>query len=59
MLVRGGRLYQFLLGEERAWIDNVIHAFELALNSQDERRIADVRQKVVEALARFDEVTPQ
>ncbi|XXN66200.1 Hsp70 family protein (plasmid) [Enterobacter ludwigii] len=59
LLVRGGRLYQFLLGEERAWIDNVIHAFELALNSQDERRIADVRQKVVEALARFDEVTPQ
>lgn len=59
LLTRGTRLYQFLLGEERAWIDNVIHAFEQALNSQDERRIADVRQKVIEAFAHFDEETPR
>jgi len=33
--------------------------FEQALNSQDERRIADVRQKVVDALAQFEERAPR
>lgn len=55
LLLRGSRLFERLLGEERAWIDNVMSVFEQALDSQDERRIADVRQKVCEALASFDE----
>lgn len=55
LLLRGSRLFERLLGEERVWIDNVISVFEQALDSQDERRIADVRQKVCEALASFDE----
>lgn len=59
LLLRGARLYAFLLGEEREWIDNVIHAFELALNSQDERRISDVRQKVIDVLSRFEAVPPR
>ncbi|MDU2733657.1 MAG: Hsp70 family protein, partial [Mixta calida] len=50
LLLRGSRLFERLLGEERAWIDNVMSVFEQALDSQDERRIADVRQKVCEAL---------
>lgn len=54
LLLRGSRLFERLLGEERVWIDNVISVFEQALDSQDERRIADVRQKVCEALASFD-----
>lgn len=55
LLLRGSRLFEVLLGEERAWIDNVMSVFEQALASQDERRIADVRQKVYEALSQFDE----
>ena len=55
LLLRGARLFEVLLGEERAWIDNVMSVFEQALASQDERRIADVRQKVYEALSQFDE----
>lgn len=59
LLLRGSRLFTCLLGEEREWIDNVISVFEQALNSQDERRIADVRQKVVDALAQFEERAPR
>lgn len=55
LLLRGSRLFERLLGEERVWIDNVMSVFEQALDSQDERRIADVRQKVCEALDSFDE----
>lgn len=58
LLLRGSRLFEFFLGEERAWIDNVMSAFEQALDSQDERRIAEVRQKVQDALAQFDERGP-
>ncbi len=59
LLLHGSRLFAFLLGEERAWIDNVMSVFEHALESQDERRIADVRQKVEEALAQFEERAPR
>lgn len=59
LLLHGSRLFAFLLGEERAWIDNVMSVFEQALESQDERRIADVRQKVSEALAQFEERAPR
>lgn len=59
LLLHGSRLFAFLLGEERAWIDNVMSVFEQALESQDERRIADVRQKVEEALAQFEERAPR
>lgn len=59
LLLRGSRLFEFLLGEERDWIDNVMSVFEQALASQDERRIADVRVKVQDALAHFDERVPQ
>ena len=59
LLLRGSQLFEFLLAEERAWIDNVMSVFEQALDSQDERRIADVRQKVSEVLAKFDERLPR
>jgi len=59
LLQRGSRLFTGLLGDERAWVDNVLSVFEQALDSQDERRIADVRQKVVEALAQFEESGPR
>ncbi|MGD8107003.1 Hsp70 family protein [Pantoea sp. FN0302] len=56
LLLRGSRLFERLLAEERVWIDNVMSVFEQALDSQDERRIADVRQKVCEALDSVDEI---
>lgn len=59
ILQRGAHLFECLLGEERAWIDNVMSAFEQALASQDERHIADMRQKVFDVLAHFEARWPQ
>lgn len=54
LLVRCARLYQFLLGEERAAIDQLTTAFEQALDSQDAQRIAGARRSVSQALAAYD-----
>jgi molecular chaperone HscC len=55
LLVQANQLYRFLLGEQRAWVDRLITQFEHALDSQDQRQIALVRQNVAQALAQFEQ----
>lgn len=54
VLARCARLYERLLGEERNWLDQGMTAFEQALESQDLRRIATLRQQVEQFLARYE-----
>ncbi|MGU3414963.1 Hsp70 family protein [Enterobacteriaceae bacterium C34A] len=55
LLARCARLYEHLLGEERRWIDELLTAFEQALESQDVRRIAAMRINVEQFLRQYDE----
>lgn len=59
LLARGAKLYSFLLGDERAWVDEVMSAFEHALDSQDPRIINQMREQVEQALSRFETGAPQ
>ncbi|MEY1580892.1 Hsp70 family protein [Providencia manganoxydans] len=54
LLARCARLYEFLLGEDRYWIDQVTTEFERALDSQDQRRIAAIREQVEQFLGRYE-----
>ncbi|EPM3463978.1 Hsp70 family protein [Providencia stuartii] len=54
LLSRCARLYEFLLGEDRYWMDQVTTEFERALDSQDPRRIAAIRQQVEQFLSRYE-----
>lgn len=56
LLARCSRLYEQLLGEERRWIDELMTAFEQALDSQDIRSIAAMRERVEQFLRQYDEV---
>ncbi|HGU9770105.1 Hsp70 family protein [Morganella morganii] len=53
LLLQCSRLYEFLLGDERAMADYITTEFEQALNSQDFRRISTVRQNVVQFLEQY------
>ncbi|HEY4466332.1 MAG TPA: molecular chaperone HscC [Klebsiella sp.] len=55
LLARCSRLYEHLLGEERRWIDELLTAFEQALESQDVRCIATIRGRVEQVLRQYDE----
>ncbi|ADO46930.1 Hsp70 family protein [[Enterobacter] lignolyticus] len=55
LLTRCARLYEHLLGEERQRIDELLTAFEQALESQDVRRIATIRGYVEQFLRPYDE----
>ncbi|HGN1706513.1 TPA: Hsp70 family protein [Providencia rettgeri] len=54
ILARCSQLYEFLLGDERLWVDRVTTEFERALNSQDLRLIAEIRQQVNQFLQRYE-----
>lgn len=54
LLARCSRLYERLLGEERVWLDQGLTAFEQALDSQDLRQIATLRQQVEQFLERYE-----
>lgn len=54
LLARCSRLYERLLGEERRWIDEGLTAFEQALESQDIRRIATIREQLEQCLRQYD-----
>lgn len=54
LLARCSHLYERLLGEERNWLDHLLTAFEQALESQDLRRIAAMRQQVEQFLERYE-----
>lgn len=59
LLKRGAELYSFLLGDERARVDEWITLFEQALQSQDVRQISQMRQQLEQVLHHFDNRTPQ
>ncbi|WP_167732491.1 Hsp70 family protein [Providencia rettgeri] len=54
LLARCSQLYEFLLGDDRLWVDKITTEFEIALNSQDLRLIATFRQQVVQFLKRYE-----
>ncbi|MEQ5564239.1 Hsp70 family protein [Providencia hangzhouensis] len=54
LLARCSQLYEFLLGDDRLWVDKITTEFEIALNSQDLRLIATFRQQVVQLLKRYE-----
>lgn len=54
LLARCSRLYERLLGEERRWVDEGLTAFERALESQDIRRIATIREQLEQRLRQYD-----
>ncbi|HGN1203597.1 TPA: Hsp70 family protein [Providencia rettgeri] len=54
LLARCSQLYEFLLGDDRLWVDKITTEFEAALNSQDLRLIATFRQQVVQFLKRYE-----
>ncbi|KFX08244.1 Hsp70 family protein [Pectobacterium wasabiae] len=58
LLARCSRLFEHLLGEERRWIDELLTAFEQALESQDVRCIATMRGRVEQFLRQYDEELP-
>jgi molecular chaperone HscC len=55
ILARCSRLYEHLLGEERRWVDELLTAFEQALESQDIRSISTMRERVEQFLRQYDE----
>lgn len=57
LLARCSRLYERLLGDERGWADQLATAFEQALESQEIRRIATVREHVEQFLSQHEEGT--
>jgi len=59
LLARCSRLYERLLGDERAWVDGLTTAFEQALESQDLRRIAAVREEAENVLRQYESGTLQ
>jgi len=55
LLARCARLYERLLGDERAWIDRLTTEFEQALESQDPRRIASSKENAERFLQQYAE----
>jgi molecular chaperone HscC len=55
LLARCSRLYERLLGDERAWMDRLTTAFEQALEGQDLRRIASSREDAEHFLQQYKE----
>ncbi|QIZ48225.1 MULTISPECIES: Hsp70 family protein [Dickeya] len=57
LLMRGARLYERLLGDERSLVDQYMTAFEQALEGQDARQIVTMRQRVEQILNSYDQGT--
>lgn len=55
LLAQGAQLYERCLAEERTTLDAYITYFELALDSQDVRRIATTRDELKAAIAHFSD----
>ena len=56
MLLRGERLYEESLGDERKIIEHAIQKFEVALNTQDPLKIKDARNDFREFLDEWDDI---
>lgn len=59
LLARGARLYSVLLGDERTRVDEVMSAFEYALDSQEPRIIRQMREQTEQALNQLETGAPQ
>lgn len=59
LLARGARLYSVLLGDKRARVDEVMSAFEYALDSQDPRVIRQIYEQTAQALSQLEKGAPQ
>lgn len=53
LLLQCTKLYEFLLGEDRALVDYMTTEFEQALDSQDFRRISTARGKIAQFLEQY------
>ncbi len=56
LLLRGERLYEESLGDERKIIEHAIQKFEVALNTQDPLKIKDARNNFREFLDEWDDI---
>ena len=56
LLLRGERLYEESLGDERKIIEHAIQKFEVALNTQDPLKIKDARNDFREFLDEWDDM---
>lgn len=56
LLLRGERLYEENLGEDRRVIERALQRFEMALNTQDPARIEAARTDFREFLEEWEEV---
>lgn len=56
LLLRGERLYEESLGDERKIIEHAIQKFEVALNTQDPLKIKDARNDFREFLEEWDDI---
>lgn len=56
LLLRGERLYEESLGDERKIIEHAIQKFEVALNTQDPLKIKDARNDFREFLEEWDDM---
>ncbi len=56
LLLRGERLYEESLGDERKIIEHAIQKFEVALNTQDPLKIKDARNDFREFLDEWDDI---
>jgi molecular chaperone HscC len=54
LLLRGERMYEEKLGEERQILDHMLHEFEEALNSYDVRRIESSKEKLRKMLEQME-----
>lgn len=55
LLLRGERLYEQSLGNDRAIIDMKLQEFEMVLDGADEKKIRAAREEFAKFLERFDE----
>lgn len=56
LLLRGERLYEESLGDERKILEHAIQKFEVALNTQDPLKIKDARNDFREFLDEWDDI---
>ena len=54
VLARAGRCFEALLGDERLFVGQLISSFEQAIEGQDPRTIATVREEVAKALDQIE-----
>ena len=55
LLLKGERVYEESLGQDRIMVEHAIHRFEMILNTHDNGKIEEARKEFAQFLEEFQE----